>query len=71
MFGLAAAGVVYFRRRMVKYLMRPVDGLHRGVHKLQAGDYSHRIDVVRRDELGELAEAFNAMAAAVHDSHAP
>jgi diguanylate cyclase (GGDEF)-like protein len=69
LFGLAVAGVVYFRNRIVKFLIRPVEGLHRGVLRLQAGDYSHRIDPVRPDELGELAEAFNAMAAAVHDSH--
>lgn len=69
LFVLAAAGVVYFRRRMVKYLVRPIEGLHRGVMKLQNADYTHRIDVVRRDELGELAEAFNTMAAAVHGSH--
>ncbi len=69
LFGLAAAGVVYFRARIVKFLIRPVEGLHRGVLKLQSGDYSHRIDVVRGDELGELADAFNSMAAAVHDSH--
>lgn len=69
LFVLAAAGVVYFRRRMVKHLIRPIEGLHRGVVKLQNADYTHRIDVVRRDELGELAGAFNTMAAAVHDSH--
>ena len=69
LFGLAAAGVVYFRARIVKFLIRPVEGLHRGVLSLQSGNYGHRIDVVRRDELGELAEAFNSMAAAVHDSH--
>ena len=69
LFGLAAAGVVYFRSRMVRFLIRPIEGLHSGVLKLQAGDYSHRIDVVRRDELGELAVAFNSMAATVHDSH--
>lgn len=69
LFGLAAAGVVYFRSRMVRFLIRPIEGLHSGVVKLQTGDYNHRIDVVRRDELGELAEAFNSMAAAVHGSH--
>ena len=37
--------------------------------KLQSGDYSHRIHVVRNDELGQLAEAFNSMAATVHDNH--
>ncbi|MET3947306.1 diguanylate cyclase (GGDEF)-like protein [Arthrobacter sp. UYCu512] len=69
LFALAAAAVIYFRGRLVKFLIRPVEGMHVGVLKLQAGDYSHRIDVVRRDELGELAEAFNSMAAAVHNSH--
>ena len=69
LFALAAGGVFLFRRRMTKYLMRPVEGLHRGVVKLQSGDYSHRINVVRNDELGQLAEAFNSMAATVHDNH--
>ena len=56
-------------QRMIKYLMQPLEGLHRGVARLRTGDYRHRIEVVRRDELGELAEAFNSLAAAVHDSH--
>ncbi|MEV5050485.1 putative bifunctional diguanylate cyclase/phosphodiesterase [Arthrobacter sp. LAR12-1-1.1] len=69
LFALAVGGVFLFRRRMTRYLMRPVEGLYRGVVKLQSGDYSHRISVVRDDELGQLAEAFNSMAATVHDSH--
>jgi diguanylate cyclase (GGDEF)-like protein len=69
LFVVAVGATVYFRRRMVKDLMRPVDSLHKGVQKLRTGNYNHRIEVFRRDELGELAEAFNGMAAAVHDSH--
>ena len=69
LFTLAGAGVLFFRRRMTKYLVRPVEELYRGVLKLQSGDYSHRINVVRNDELGQLAGAFNSMAATVHDSH--
>lgn len=68
-FCLGAAAVLYFRRRMIKYLMQPLESLHRGVAKLRSGDYRHRIDVVRRDELGELAQAFNSLAAAVNDSY--
>ncbi len=69
LFAIGAAWVAYFRSRMIKFLLRPVEGLHRGVLKLKSGDYNHRIAVVRRDELGDLAEAFNSMAAAVHESH--
>ncbi len=69
LFGLALAVTGYFRRRMVTDLVRPVAGMHQGVLNLQAGDYEHRITVVRRDELGELAAAFNDMAGALHDSH--
>ena len=69
LFVVAIAATLYFRRRMVKDLMRPVNSLRRGVLKLQSGDYSHRLDVARRDELGEVAVAFNGMAAALQDSH--
>ncbi len=68
-FGLAVAMTVYFRRRMNKDLIRPVANMHESVLKLEAGEYDHRIEVARRDELGELAEAFNRMSRALHDSH--
>ncbi len=69
LFVVASGAMVYFRRRMVKDLLRPVAAMHEGVLRLQAGDYGHRIAVARRDELGELATAFNDMAAALHESH--
>jgi diguanylate cyclase (GGDEF)-like protein len=69
LFGLALAATVYYRRRMVRDLLRPVTTMHQGVLKLRAGEYGHRLEVARRDELGELTEAFNGMAGALHDSH--
>jgi diguanylate cyclase (GGDEF)-like protein len=69
LFGLAFAVTVYFRRRMGQDLFRPVASMHEGVLKLQDGDFHFRIDVARRDELGELTEAFNGMAGALRDSH--
>jgi len=54
---------------MVTDLMRPVASMRQGVLKLQAGEYQYRLEVTRRDELGELTEAFNGMADALHDSH--
>jgi diguanylate cyclase (GGDEF)-like protein len=69
LFGFALFTTTYFRRRMAKDLVRPVASMHQGVLQLQAGDYDHRIVVARRDELGELAEAFNGMARALYESH--
>ena len=69
LFGLALGVTWYFRRRMAKDMLRPVATMHQGVVKLHAGDYAHRIVVSRRDELGELAEAFNGMAGALYESH--
>jgi diguanylate cyclase (GGDEF)-like protein len=69
LFAVASAVTVYYRRRMAKDLMRPVASMHQGVLTLQAGDYSHRIEVARHDELGELAMAFNGMADALKNSH--
>jgi len=69
MFVLGLAVTVYFRRRMVKDLLRPVATMHECVLKLWAGDYNNHIKVARHDELGELAQAFNRMAEALHDSH--
>jgi diguanylate cyclase (GGDEF)-like protein len=69
LFGLAAAVTVHFRRRMARDLLHPVSNLHRAVLRIQAGEYDHHVDVARRDELGELADAFNAMASALSRSH--
>jgi diguanylate cyclase (GGDEF)-like protein len=69
LFGLALAVTAYFRRRMVKDLLQPVAKMRHGVSKLQAGQYDHHIDVARRDELGELTDAFNEMAGALRESH--
>jgi diguanylate cyclase (GGDEF)-like protein len=69
LFALALAVTVYFRRRMKTDLLRPVATMHEGVLKLRAGHYQHRLTIARHDELGELTQAFNGMADALHDSH--
>lgn len=43
-------------------LFAPLDTIKNGVQQFGAGDMEHRIAVRRRDELGELADSFNAMA---------
>jgi len=69
LFSLALGVTVYYRRRMIRDLLRPVTTMHQGVLKLQAGEYDHRIEIARSDELGELAGAFNGMAGALRESH--
>lgn len=43
-------------------LFAPLDTIRKGVQQFGAGDLAHRIRIRRRDELGELADSFNAMA---------
>ena len=42
-------------------LTRPIEALLAGTQAVARGDLTKRLDVRRRDELGELATAFNAM----------
>lgn len=43
-------------------LFAPLQTIRAGVQRFGAGELDHRIDVKRRDELGELAQSFNTMA---------
>jgi signal transduction histidine kinase len=43
-------------------LFKPLDDIKEGVQKFGAGYMDHRINIKRKDELGELADNFNSMA---------
>jgi two-component system nitrate/nitrite sensor histidine kinase NarX len=43
-------------------ILAPVGRLHRGVAALESGDFTARVDIDSRDELGDLARGFNRMA---------
>ena len=45
--------------------LRPLSWLHAGVDAVGRGDFVHRVPVVRSDEIGQVAEAFNEMAGRV------
>ena len=56
---LALLLVLYHATRR---LFAPLDNIKQGVERFGAGDLDHRIEIRRRDELGELATSFNGMA---------
>lgn len=47
---------------------RPIHALVRGARRLGSGRYDTRVNVHRRDELGELAHTFNQLAARLQES---
>jgi diguanylate cyclase (GGDEF)-like protein len=59
---------VILGRRLSTQVLRPVGTLRDSANHLAAGELDHRVIVDRTDELGELAESFNAMADAIAGS---
>jgi signal transduction histidine kinase len=55
---------------MSRNMTRPLKQLTAAASALASGDYSTAVAVDRRDEIGKLARAFNAMAEQVHHAHA-
>jgi PAS domain S-box-containing protein len=47
----------------------PLEHLARAADAMAAGDYAQQVHMTRRDEIGRLGRAFNAMAAEVRDTH--
>ncbi len=43
-------------------LFAPINTIKTGVARIGSGELSHRLDIQRRDELGELSESINTMA---------
>ncbi len=50
-------------RRTSARLRQPIDELLGGIRTVAEGNLEHRVEVSARDEIGKLADAFNAMAA--------
>ncbi|HOU12101.1 MAG TPA: ATP-binding protein [Anaerolineae bacterium] len=48
---------------MVRSIVRPMKRLQEGVRLIGGGDLAYHIDLASRDEMGDLADAFNGMAA--------
>lgn len=51
-----------FVLNLPSYISRPITGLRDGIRQILQRDYTARVEVRSRDELGELGDAFNEMA---------
>jgi phosphoserine phosphatase RsbU/P len=74
--GLAVVAVLFLIILAVAFLVgfvlarsitSAVHELFEGTEKVRGGDFSHKIVVHSRDQLGELAESFNSMTASMED----
>jgi signal transduction histidine kinase len=59
---VAGLGAVLLILGLSRRILAPVEALTAAVRRMEAGDLSQRVEVTSRDEIGELARAFNAMA---------
>jgi signal transduction histidine kinase len=59
---VAGLGAVLLILGLSRRILAPVEALTAAVRRMEAGDLSQRVEVTSRDEISELARAFNAMA---------
>lgn len=59
--------VLILSHHAIRRLFRPIETIRAGVAQIGSGDLAHRLDIRRRDELGELAGSINAMAGEIQE----
>ncbi|HFI0301725.1 TPA: ATP-binding protein [Streptococcus suis] len=59
----------FFTRRLLAVVMRPLDELHRGVERIQQGDYTVPLIYQGDKEFEELTQGFNQMQTSLMDAH--
>jgi putative nucleotidyltransferase with HDIG domain len=64
-FAVAALMTLLFGRLVAQRITRPLEHLVRSTAAVSSGNLSHRAPVETNDEIGSLAESFNAMAASL------
>jgi two-component system NtrC family sensor kinase len=58
--GMVLAFLVFFF--LIRGILEPVKKLSEATHRLSSGDLTHRVEVGRKDEVGDLSASFNHMA---------
>jgi nitrogen fixation/metabolism regulation signal transduction histidine kinase len=67
---LALFACCWLALNLSKQVTRPVESLADAMEAIAAGAYDHRVGQSSTEELGELVESFNAMAADLESAHA-
>ena len=67
--GVAVLGVLVVGSIQARHIVKPVRALAAAAHRVADGDFSQRVPVTQEDELGEMAMAFNTMAADLERQH--
>lgn len=67
LFLLIEAAALVMGLALARSITGSVHQLFTGTERVRRGDFSHRIEIAARDQLGELAESFNQMTASIED----
>jgi serine phosphatase RsbU (regulator of sigma subunit) len=59
--------VIIFIIGQNQLIIRPLSQLSQGAQRMSSGDYAVRLPVTQRDEIGDLTQTFNDMAATIAD----
>jgi len=68
--GLALFACCWLALNLSKQVTRPVESLADAMEAIAAGDYAHRVATSATEELGELVDSFNTMAADLESARA-
>jgi nitrogen fixation/metabolism regulation signal transduction histidine kinase len=67
--GLALFSCCWLALNLSKQVTRPIESLADAMEAIADGNYAHRVGESATEELGELVESFNAMAADLESAH--